>query len=90
MPRLVNKVGKVFYKYSFITHMLNAVSAVGMVALAPFLGYMTIQSYAMLTGGLACLGIIGSFISQQVDDYEEDLDKAEQVRRDKKVSRNVT
>ena len=36
MPKLVNNIGKVFHKYSFIAHILNAVSAVGMVALAPF------------------------------------------------------
>ncbi len=76
MPKLVNHVGRVFYKYSFITHLLNAISAIGMVALAPFLGHISISTYALLTGCLAILGIVGSFISQQVDEYEEDLEEA--------------
>ena len=73
MPKLVNNIGKVFHKYSFIAHILNAVSAVGMVALAPFLGYIPIQAFALLTGGLALLGIAGSFIKQEIEDYEDEL-----------------
>ncbi len=73
MPKLVNNIGKVFHKYSFIAHILNAVSAVGMVALAPFLGYIPIQAFALLTGGLALLGIAGSFIKQELEDYEDEL-----------------
>jgi len=85
MPKLVNHVGRVFYKYYFITHLLNAVSAIGMVALAPFLGSIPLQAYALLTGGLALLGIAGSFISQQVDEYEEDLEEEQEKRKAKKV-----
>ena len=88
MPKLVNHVGRVFYKYSFITHLLNAVSAIGMVALAPFLGHISIQAYALLTGALALLGIAGSFISQQVDEYEEDLEE-EQEKREAKRGKDV-
>lgn len=88
MPKLVNHVGRVFYKYSFITHLLNAISAIGMVALAPFLGYISIQAYAILTGTLALLGIAGSFISQQVNEYEEDLEE-EQERRKAKRAKDV-
>jgi hypothetical protein len=73
MPKLVDNIGKVFHKYSFITNVLNAVSAVGMVALAPFLGYISIQAYALATGALALLGVAGSFIKQEVEDYEDDL-----------------
>lgn len=73
MPRLVDNIGKVFHKYSFIAHALNAISAVGMVALAPFLGYIPIQAYALATGTLALLGVAGSFIKQEVEDYEDDL-----------------
>lgn len=73
MPKLVNNIGKVFHKYSFIAHILNAVSAVGMVALAPFLGYIPVHAYALLTGGLAVLGIAGSFIKQEIEEYEDDL-----------------
>ena len=54
-------------------HALNAISAVGMVALAPFLGYISIQAYALVTGALALLGVAGSFIKQEVEDYEDDL-----------------
>ena len=73
MPRLVDNIGKVFKKYSFITHALNAISAVGMVALAPFLGYIPIQTYAIITGVLALLGIVGSFIKQEIEEYEGEL-----------------
>lgn len=73
MPKLVNDVGKVFHKYSFITHILNAVSAVGMVALAPFLSYIPLHVYASVTGVLALMGIAGSFIKQEVEEYEEDI-----------------
>ena len=75
MPKLVNNIGRVFHKYSFIAHILNAVSAVGMVALAPYLGYFPIHTFALLTGGLALLGIAGSFIKQEIEDYEEELEK---------------
>lgn len=75
MPRLVDNIGKVFHKYSFIAHALNAVSAVGMVALAPFLGYIPIQAYAIATGALALLGVAGSFIKQEIEEYEEDLEQ---------------
>lgn len=74
MPKLVSNIGKVFHKYSFIAHIMNAVSAVGMVALAPFLGYIPLHVYATVTGVLALLGIVGSFIKQEVEDYEEDID----------------
>lgn len=73
MPKLVNNIGKVFHKYSFIAHILNAVSAVGMVALAPLLGYIPVQVFALLTGGLALLGIAGSFIKQEIEEYEDEL-----------------
>ncbi len=73
MPKLVNNIGKVFHKYSFIAHILNAVSAVGMVALAPFLGYIPVHAFALLTGGLALLGIAGSFIKQEIEEYEDEL-----------------
>ncbi len=88
MPKLVNHVGRVFYRYSFITHLLNAISAIGMVALAPFLGSISLQSYAILTGVLAFLGIAGSFISQQVNEYEEDLEE-EQEKREAKKGKDV-
>ena len=74
MPKLVNNIGRVFHKYSFIAHILNAVSAVGMVALAPYLGYFPIHIFALLTGGLALLGIAGSFIKQEIEDYEDELE----------------
>lgn len=73
MPKLVGDVGRVFHKYSFIAHIMNAVSAVGMVALAPFLGYIPLHVYASVTGVLALLGIAGSFIKQEVEDYEGDI-----------------
>ena len=73
MPKLVDNIGRVFHKYSFITNVLNAVSAVGMVALAPFLGYIPIQAYALAVGVLALCGVAGSFIKQEVEDYEDDL-----------------
>ena len=73
MPRLVDNVGKVFHKYSFIAHALIAVSAVGMVALAPFLNYIPIQAYALIVGALALMGVAGSFIKQEVEEYKDDL-----------------
>ena len=78
MPKLVSNVGRVFHKYSFIAHIMNAVFGVGMVALAPFLGYIPIQAFALLTGVLAVLGIAGSFIKQEIEDYEEDLKEGNQ------------
>jgi hypothetical protein len=59
-----------------------------MVALAPFLGSIPLQYYAILTGALAFLGIAGSFISQQVNEYEEDLEE-EQERRKAKRDKDV-
>jgi NADH:ubiquinone oxidoreductase subunit 6 (subunit J) len=82
MPRLVDNIGKVFHKYSFIAHIMNAISAVGMVVLAPFLGYIPIQAYALAVGTLALLGVAGSFIKQEVEDYEDDL-------KDNRVDDNV-
>lgn len=73
MPKLVNNLGKVFHKYSFIAHIMNAVSAVGMVVLAPYFGYIPVQSYALITGALALLGILGSFIKQEIEEYEDEL-----------------
>lgn len=73
MPKLVNNIGRVFHKYSFIAHILNAVSAGGMAFLAPFLGYFPIHAFALLTGGLALMGIAGSFIKQEIEDYEDEL-----------------
>jgi hypothetical protein len=87
--KVVNNIGKVFYKYSFITHALNAISAIGMVALAPLLGYLPIQAYACLTLFLAGLGIAGSFISQQVEDYEEDLEEKQEKAKRKKRGQDV-
>jgi len=84
MPKLVNHVGRVFYKYSFIAHLLNIIFTTGMVVLAPMLGHLPIQTYAMLAGGLSLAGILGSFISQQVEDYEEDLEEAKAKREAKK------
>lgn len=72
MPKLVNNIGKVFRKYSFIAHALNAISAVGMVAFAPFLGYIPLNVYASVTGVLALLGVVGSFIKQEIEEYEGD------------------
>ncbi len=74
MPKLVNNLGKVFHKYSFIAHIMNAVSAVGMVVLAPYFGYISVQSYALITGGLALLGIAGSFIKQEIEEYEDEIE----------------
>ena len=74
MPKLVNNIGRVFHKYSFIAHIMNAVSAVGMVVLAPYFGYISVQSYALITGALALLGIAGSFIKQEIEEYEEELE----------------
>lgn len=81
MPKLVNNIGKVFHKYSFIAHILNAVSAVGMVALAPFLGYIPVQAFAFITGGLALLGIAGSFIKQEIEEYEDALEDKTNLRK---------
>jgi len=80
MPKLVNNIGKVFHKYSFIAHILNAVSAVGMAALSPFLGYFPIHAFALLTGGLALLGMAGSFIKQEIEDYEDDLKEEDKLK----------
>lgn len=80
MPKLVNNIGKVFHKYSFIAHILNAVSAVGMAALAPFLGYFPIHAFTLLTGGLALLGIAGSFIKQEIEEYEDELEDETKLR----------
>lgn len=79
MPKLVNDVGKVFHKYSFIAHIMNAISAVGMVALAPFLGYIPLHVYASVTGFLALVGIAGSFIKQEIEEYEDDLKEGKDV-----------
>ncbi len=73
MPKLVNNLGKVFHKYSFIANALNTVSAVGVVFLTPLLGHIPIQTYAMITGFLAVSGMVGSFIKQEIEEYEDEL-----------------
>ena len=64
---LINKDWKaIFKRYSFITHLLIAISSVGMVAIIPFLDYFPMWIGASVTGVLALLGIVGSFINQEV------------------------
>ncbi len=62
----INKDWKdVFKRYSFITHLLIALSSVGMVAIIPFIDYIPLWVGAAVTGVLALLGVIGSFIKQE-------------------------
>ena len=62
----------VFKRYSFITHLLIAISSVGMMAIVPFIDYVPTWVGASVTGVLALLGILGSFIKQEVAEDKED------------------
>ena len=63
----------VFKRYSFITHLLIAISSVGMIAVIPFIDYVPLWLGASITGVLALFGIVGSFIKQEVaEDKQND------------------
>jgi|GEM_PF-5579612 len=61
---------KVFKRYSFITHLLIAISSVGFGAIIPFMDYMPFWVMCAISGVLAVMGLIGSFIKQE--SQEED------------------
>lgn len=67
----------VLKRYSFITHLLIAISSVGMIAIVPFIDYVPLWVGASITGVLALLGIIGSFVKQEAAE-----DKQENCRLD--------
>lgn len=70
---VINKDWKtIFKRYSFITHLLIAVSSVGIPAVALFLDYFPLWVGASVTGVLALLGIVGSFINQEVKEVHCD------------------
>ncbi len=69
-----NDVLSVLKRYSFITHLLIAISSVGMIAIVPFIDYLPLWVGATITGVLAILGIIGSFIKQEVAEDKEEVD----------------
>lgn len=77
MPKLVNNVGKVFHKYSFIAHILNIVSVAGVTAMTPLMGHIPMYMFAIITATLSALGLIGSFIKQEADEYEEAVKEEE-------------
>lgn len=71
----INKDWKaVFKRYSFITHLLIAISSVGMIAIVPFIDYIPLWVGASVTGILALLGVVGSFIKQEVEEERCDVD----------------
>lgn len=72
----INKNWKaVFKRYSFITHLLIAISSFGMAAIIPFFDYMPIWVGALVSGVLALLGIVGSFIKQEIKEDNNSSDQ---------------
>lgn len=74
--KISKEVKEVFKRYSFITHLLIAISSVGMIAVVPFIDYFPLWVGATVTGVLAVLGIIGSFIKQEVAADKEKVCKS--------------
>lgn len=71
-----NYIISVLKRYSFITHLLVAISSVGMIAVVPFIDYIPLWVGASITGVFALMGIIGSFVKQEVaEDKEEECAK---------------
>ncbi len=71
----INKDWKaVFKRYSFITHLLVAISSVGMIAIVPFIDYVPIWVGASITAALALMGIVGSFIKQEIKEDSNSSD----------------
>jgi predicted membrane channel-forming protein YqfA (hemolysin III family) len=58
---------KVFRKYSFVAHLLVAISSVAPL-LFPLLDYVPTEVMFAVVGTLALFGIIGSFIKQRLDE----------------------
>jgi roadblock/LC7 domain-containing protein len=70
MKKIETNWKKVFKRYSFITHLLIAISSVGMVAIMPFIDYIPIKVFATITGVLAVMGVVGSFVRQSTQDID--------------------
>ena len=70
--RVINRDWKsVFKRYSFITHLLIAISSVGMMALVPFMDYIPVTTALAITAILSIAGLLGSFIQQRVNEKEK-------------------
>jgi len=70
----INKDWKaVFKRYSFITHLLIAISSVGMLGIPVFIDYVPLWVGASITGVLALLGVVGSFIKQEIHEDRCDI-----------------
>ena len=61
---------KVLKRYSFIAHLLVAISSVSLLAIVPFVDYVPLWVSASITVVLALLGIIGSFLKQTNQETE--------------------
>jgi hypothetical protein len=66
IKKINNNWRAVFKRYSFITHLAIAVSSVLLLAIQPFMDYLPIELALTITGVLALIGIIGSFIKQEI------------------------
>jgi hypothetical protein len=68
----INKDWKaVFKRYSFITHLLIAISSMGMFFF-PFLDYVPLWVGVCVIGFLALCGVVGSFIKQEINEDKQD------------------
>jgi hypothetical protein len=65
MKKIEKDWKKVFQRYSFITHLLIAISSVGFGVIVPFVDYMPFWVMCTVSGILAILGLVGSFIKQE-------------------------
>lgn len=72
MKKLNKDWRSVFKRYSFITHLLIAISSVGMMAILPFIDYVPLWIFSSITGVLALMGITGSFIKQEIEEDNHD------------------
>lgn len=72
----INKDWKtVFKRYSFITHLLVAISSVGLLGMAPYIDYIPMWAGLSLMATFALMGIVGSFIKQEVvEDKQNDCE----------------
>jgi hypothetical protein len=71
----INKDWKtVFKRYSFITHLLIAISSVGLLGMAPYIDYIPMWAGLSLMATFALMGVVGSFIKQEVREDDCKLD----------------
>lgn len=69
--RVINRDWKtVLKRYSFIAHLLIAISSVGMMAIVPFIDYIPITLALTITAVLSLFGLAGSFWNQRLNEKD--------------------